>query len=308
MNRPSPPTGFTLVELLVVIAIIGVLVGLLLPAIQAAREAARRFGCANNLKQIGIAHHAYHASQRSFPAGSLMHREPDKPGAPWQAMILPQLEQGALYNELAPFENGALKTSVYAKFTTLGEFLCPSAAHATMISPNPPSHYTGVAGAGRNDQVRPMPDPGTCGNVFIDGVLYPDSDTRLADIVDGSSHTLAVGERVYFVEPWIEGSKWIGRPGPLLAVQTQCTSSTKNVVAPINADRGVHGCWLYDEECPPGAEKNVLRNNLVFGSEHPGGAQFLLADGSVHFVQENIDLDIYWDLATRNGEEPNRWE
>jgi prepilin-type processing-associated H-X9-DG protein len=221
--------------------------------------------------------------------------------------VLPQLEELALYEAIAPFEDGAV-TSLVAQETNVPVFICPSSANAPKMSDFVAvANYAGVSGAGRNGGVRKMPAPGTCGDVFTDGVFYPDSYTRMKDVTDGSSQTLAVGERRYFLEPWVEGSWWKGRAAPDHLVQTLCSASAKNVFAPINADRSVYGCWRLDRECPEGAEKNLLRNFLFFGSEHPGGAHFLLVDGSVQFLLESMDLDVYWALATRNGAETSRW-
>jgi prepilin-type N-terminal cleavage/methylation domain-containing protein/prepilin-type processing-associated H-X9-DG protein len=306
MIRHLRVAGFTLVELLVVIVIVGILLGLLLPAVQAAREAARRSQCINNLKQIGAAHHNYFATHASFPPGSFVYRLPGGAGASWHAIVLPQLEELALYKAITPFQDGAV-ASLVGQDTMVPVFTCPSAVSAPKMSDVvATTTYVGVAGAGRNGHVRKMPNPGICGDVFIDGVFYPDSDTRLQDITDGSSHTMAVGERRYFLEPWVEGSWWQGRAAPFQLVQTMCSASAKNVFAPINADRSVYGCWLFDQDCPQDTEKSVLSNYLFFGSEHPDGAQFLFADGSVQFVRDSIDLEAYWALATRNGQDTDR--
>ncbi|HEX2477020.1 MAG TPA: DUF1559 domain-containing protein [Lacipirellulaceae bacterium] len=303
MIRHLRVAGFTLVELLVVLAIIGILLGLLLPAVQAVREAARRSQCANNLKQIGAAHHNYHAVYDAFPPGSFVHRQPEGTGASWHAIVLAQLEEVALYDAITPFKHGAVTGSA-AQDTNVPVFLCPTAATATKMSEFiATTSYAGVAGA---REARVFPTPGVCGDVFVDGVFYPDSDTRLPDITDGSSHTLAVGERYYFLEPWVEGSWWQGRAAPFHFVQTMCTVSAKNVLVPINADRTVYGCWRSDKQCPEGAGRTLLRNSLFFGSGHPGGAHFLLADGSVQFLRETIDLEVYWNLAPRDGDEASR--
>jgi prepilin-type processing-associated H-X9-DG protein len=255
------------------------------------------------LKQIGAAHHNYHAAHKRFPPGSFVHRLPEGTGAPWHAIVLPYVEESALYEKITPFQDGAV-SSLIAQDTDVPVFTCPTAADTSKMSDVVAiASYAGVAGAGHNGHVLPLTNSKVCGEVFIDGVFYPDSDTRLKDITDGSSHTLAVGERNYFLEPWVEGSWWQGRGAPFRLVQTMCAVSTKNVFAPINADRAVHGCWRSDTECPEGAPSTLLRNYLFFGSAHPGGAYFLLADGSVQFLDESIDLDVYWGMATRNGEE-----
>lgn len=287
-------TGFTLVELLVVITIIGVLIGLLLPAVQSARESARRTHCTNNLKQQGLSLQQYVSSQMHFPPGARIHEEDEELGVSWCVLVLPYLEETGLYNEIQPLPNGgAQHWDVTLPIPDV--FICPSAEqqeHSALSFQF--SNYSTVAGAGRNGEVM-APDTSSCGSVYTDGILYPGSATQISAIDDGTSNTLAIGERIYFIDDWLLGCvKWGGETPNLI-----CSASAHNIRFPINAN--VY--YKFHNSAPPGARKDALFNELQFGSEHPGGAQFLFADGSVHFLSENIDFTLYQDLATRNGSE-----
>ena len=289
--------AFTLVELLVVVAIIAILVSLLLPAVQAAREAARRTQCANNLKHIGLALQAYNAANQTFPPGSELHPKSGGSGLSWHALLLPHLELAYLAERFGH--------AVTANDVEIDVLLCPSGVDAarTVLPPYSDSRstYSGVAGAGVDDQII-KDQRGECGWLYTDGILYPDSFTTSGDIQDGLSNTLAVGERVYFLEPWWEGSLWSKKfhPRKYLVI---CTFSAKNVRGPINAQLHSYPCWKKDQECPPDVQTDLCRNDLYFGSHHPGGAQFAYADGSVHFLSDAIELSTYYGMATRSGGE-----
>lgn len=292
MPRTRPTRGFTLVELLVVIAIIAILIGLLLPAVQSAREAARRAQCANHLKQIGNALHAYHSAEKEFPSGSILNPRSGGSGASWHSLLLTYLELDHVRQQFGDMANDVV----------ISTFLCPSGVDATRVLSDweSTSHYSGVAGAGRSGHV--IEDrTGSCGYTYTDGVLYPDSHTRSLDIEDGLSNTLAVGERVYFIEPWWEGSFWQGSGDPR-TYRRLCSYSAKNVHWPINEHRRRDKCWHSDEDCIE-EKKTLCRNDLFFGSEHPGGTQFTYSDGSVHFLNESLELATYQSLATRAGDE-----
>ena len=279
--------GFTLVELLVVITVISVLIALLLPAVQAAREAARRCSCSNNLKQIGLALHNYEGQHGSFPSGAHLQRNRTK-GISWRVMLLPFIEQQNLYTEIKPLPNGEAQ-NWGPRTHVVDTYLCPSAAPP---SPNllalHPSNYAGVMGAKLPHRAFISFNLGAntiCGEVYGDGVLFPNSRVRLARITDGTSKTLAVGEQLYISRDWLTGLTFEKR-FPML-----CTGATKNMTYKINTDY----------------ERSIPANNLPFASEHAGGAQFTLADGSVHFIQDSIDFTILQDLATRRGGEVDRW-
>jgi prepilin-type N-terminal cleavage/methylation domain-containing protein/prepilin-type processing-associated H-X9-DG protein len=289
--------GFTLVELLVVITIVGVLLGLLLPAVQAAREAARRAQCNNQLKQIGLALQNYHGQQGHFPTGALRHERDFDESVSWRVMILPQMEMGELYDRIDPEPNGGARDDSYDKLL-IDAYICPSAAAQDGDSTKwKLSHYTTVAGGNTNERID-LEDYG-CGDIETSGIFYIDSDTRVAEITDGTSNTLAVGERKYIFRDWLSGAVASNIPSP----GSICSGAFKNVRYPINPDHYTLGFFVGDNNAPSGAPKTMLLNDLPFASDHPGGAHFGYADGSVHFINDTIDFTIYQGLATKAGQE-----
>lgn len=309
LRRPA----FTLIELLVVIAIIAVLVALLLPAVQQAREAARRVQCTNHLKQIGLALHNYHDSHRSFPVGAFWRYDPET-GHGFLVALMPHLELNNAYEQLDlnVSQIEAPNRSIAKQVISL--FQCPSDTRETDPYPGPfpgapnfvadwpTRNYVGVTGAGRNGRVVDLEDD-HCGDYFTDGMFYPRSRRRFRDIRDGTSQTLAVGEHTYQKRNWLKGAYYWQNP------QTKvCISSAKNMRWTINADRDEVGYYVFDPDAPSGALQTILFNDLWFSSRHPGGANFLFADGSVHFVGETIDFGTLQDLATVAGQEVNEWQ
>ena len=289
--------GFTLVELLVVIAIIGVLLALLLPAVQAAREASRRTDCANKLKQMGVAIQNYHSQFGSFPPGARKHQVERELGLSWRVYVLPFLELQTTYDEINPTPEGGA-TSTEPRFQTIDAFVCPSAdpseAGANIWKA---AHYAGVSGANTNDEILDLEDV-VCGDIDLNGVFFPESHTPVGEITDGTSNTFAIGERIYVFRDWLSGSTW--RDGSPMRI---CTGSSKNVHFPINADPERFGYFAGDFDAPPGAKRTMLLNELQFASEHPGGAPFCYADGSVHFEQDAIDFTLLQAMATIDGGE-----
>ncbi|MGL4513010.1 MAG: DUF1559 domain-containing protein [Lacipirellulaceae bacterium] len=300
MTRTPRRPAFTLVELLVVVSIVGVLVALLLPAVQSAREASRRSACANNLHQLAVAAAAYESREGLLPPGSRLHERRASEGVGWRVLILPELEEGDLYDAIGPRDDGGFDN----KEPVAGlphVFTCPSA-------PAPPgefggwgwSSYDGVAGAGTSEGgIRDLKNT-IYGDVFEDGLYYPESRVRHAQIVDGSSHTLAVGERAYrdWISQWVVGAIWTGGSN---RIEEIAMHATRNVRYPLGGPPEAFGYFARDPDLPAGTTATLLRNDLYFGSHHPGGAHFALADGAAQFFSEGIDVNLYRDMATRHG-------
>lgn len=307
-SKRNRTTGFTLVELLVVIAIIGILVGLLLPAVQAAREAARRMSCSNNMKQLGLAMHNYHDTFRVFPYGW------DTRGASWSTHILPQIEQGNVYSTLIFQESGPGNWGTdgspneAASGTYIATYRCPSMAlpeHVDNqgIPERVPASYRGNAGSeASSDDTSTIVIAGSKGleNIDQDGIFYACSRTKFRDILDGTSHTLMIGESYTdpdFVKDGQGMDHWyIGAPQTDPCRCDGGTGGTEfsevvgTTIAPINARRtnpALHGRLM----------------ELSFGSYHIGGAQFVRCDGSVSFITDSIDMEIYMGLGSRDGRE-----
>lgn len=298
---PRRVRGFTLIELLVVIAIIGLLIALLLPAVQAAREAARRTQCVNNLKQIGLALQNYHDTVGGvFPPGYLSNFDAlgndTGPGWGWAAMLLPQIEQTPLFNSInfnIVIEEPANLTS---RLPNVNAFLCPSDPTANVywavnrdaatgalrqnICQVAPSNYVGMYGNG---------EPGPSG----DGLFFRNGRVGLRDVTDGTAHTIAVGERSHRLGE----ATWVG-------------SVTNAVMFPIDNDNigrfrteTSSGMVLghVGEGVGPGDRRGDV--NQFFSLHSGGGVNFLFADGHVAFLKSTTNYQTYKALATRAGGE-----
>ena len=279
----EPPTAgrrpaFTLVELLVVIAIIGILIALMLPAVQMAREAARRMQCKNNLKQIGLAMHNYNDSHESFPAGYIA-VDVDYEEWGWPIFIMPYMELTTLYNELRPNQlrlNQVIATTNGQRLlqAPLEGFRCPSDSTEDTL-PRTLRHFDGV-GAPSGFEPGSSNYMGVCGlfdradGSKNNGMLYGNSAVKIADIPDGTSSTFLVGER----DVRCGAGAWCGNRNPMGVSDLGAYYVQGRISIKLN-----HPDNSGADSCREG-----------FGSAHSGGGNFLMCDGSVHFISETIDF------------------
>ncbi len=300
--------AFTLIELLVVIAIIGILVALLLPAVQQAREAARRSQCRNNMHNIGLALHNYHDKHTRFPYGW------DQRGMTWTGHILPEIDQGPLFNTLIFQESGPgnwdddTSPNETACETIIPVFRCPSMPLSNQMDYNNinqrvPCSYRGSSGSrASSDDASAIVIPGSISleSLGQNGIFYACSSIRFRDITDGNSTTILVGESMTdpgFTKDGQGMDYWyIGNP------QSD----------PCNCDGGTGGTEFSENVGSTIARMNArtleptmsgVLMELTFGSYHEGGALFLMCDGSVRFINENVDADLYLGLGSRNANE-----
>jgi len=324
--------GFTLIELLVVIAIIAVLIALLLPAVQSAREAARRAQCVNNLKQMGIALHGYHDAIGCFPPASYS-------WSPWDVSnncanqnrshglftyILPYVEQQAVHNAVnfnfaVGISNAGTQYGVQPGFiqttalsTFVSSYFCPSDSLRTQdttgndsFCPYSPGSYG--ANCGTWDTIHFFACPSY---LETNGAFSRDFIYRTADIVDGTSGTMFVGETSRFINDpetffgfWNRVTSFSGRKFPTtnrpqgLGLATPRPNANLLVpdppkILPIEA-------WLDPAQSPLAIEAG----QFGFRSHHPGGLNFLFGDGAVKWIKNSINIQVYRNLSTRAGNE-----
>ena len=330
---PSSRRGFTLIELLVVIAIIAVLIALLLPAVQAAREAARRAQCVNNLKQIGLAIHNYHSANNVFPMSNTVAasatNNPNQEWGTWsaQALMLGYMEQTAIYNAInfswTNWWGTGSPINATAFNTNINSYLCPSDGFAGTNNNN--SYYASL---------------GTTLNVWTPdatGVFAHRAAYGVRDITDGTSNTVAFGEALVGSskpqERWrgavtgVNGTQgglfdaWQNQTGVMSDLQL-CTqawqsggqyttnrgwrwgagspgiSSFHTIVPPNSLTYQWSGCRYGCGGC--GIDFGNIINST---SNHSGGANFGMADGSVKFIKGSISMNTYWALGTKDGGE-----
>lgn len=306
-------SGFTLIELLVVIAIIAILIALLLPAVQQAREAARRTQCRNNLKQMGLACHNYESTFNGFPPGGIVSYAPtavvtatnfctvgqDRTQAPWTVMILPYIDEANLYAQFNFSKRFTGSSNIPGDAPNdvlfrrqMPKYQCPSDLEISGLNNG---NYLGVQGGGP-----PVSTPVVAGSApcstqagtrvfFQSGCIFMNSQVRHRDITDGTTNTFLIGESRYMPTPamrtdgfhsgWSSGLK----ADSAFAVPLTFTGA----VLGINAQK----------ECRPGVADCFNFVSRLFGSRHVGGCHFGMADGSVQFVSENVDINLYRQSA-----------
>jgi hypothetical protein len=296
--------AFNTIELLVVIAIIAAVVGLLAPAIHRARELARRVQCTSNLHQIALGLHNYHEVVGMFPPGYISLTQDDEPtgreigpGWGWAAMSLYQLDCGDLFDaanfSLPTWHASAMKV----RSTRMGVVRCPEGGDPQPITINDDSgrmlvvdlarsHYVGVAG-----QLSPAAFPAQ-----NNGIFYRNSTVGFRDIADGASTTLMIGERSQNVA----NATWVGMiPGGLSCTNPtwpiqECASSSALILGHTGPSPDAPGIY------PPNSPTASVAN---FSSRHPGGSFFAFGDGSVRFIKDAVNPQVFSDLATRAGGE-----
>lgn len=315
MRRLRRTRGFTLIELLVVIAIIAILIALLLPAVQQAREAARRTQCKNNMKQLGLALHNYHDVYKTFPPGYIAEQRTANTGTftrdfsywGWSAFILPYIDQAPLFDGLNvgnvllddiattpdPVRLVLLKTPMPA-------FRCPSdvgpnlnVGRTLTFSGNNSTEATSTSnyvgnnrsrGISRNDQkVR-------------GGVFWQNSRCKIRDITDGTTNTIMVGERRWKTID-INGVTRLARAGNVFGIPAANYGNRGR--SAVLGDGGPKINYNFN---------NNARTRRAYSSLHTGGAQFLLCDGSVRFVSENVDSDAGANRYMMNNAVNSVWE
>jgi prepilin-type processing-associated H-X9-DG protein len=284
-----------LLELLVVIAIIGILIALLLPAVQAAREAARRASCTNSLKQIGVALHLYHDSQKVLPPGWMaVHPNTGqpywlgRPGWGWAALTLPYIEQENLQKGLVRFGLPITDpANDAARVAPIATFRCPSDTGGKTFGmpagsppmPNYAAGYTPLEFASANYVAvfgsTTMMAVYSMGTATANGSFVFQQGSRFADITDGLSQTFLAGERHSSQFP----TTWLGVVAGAAHSPARIVGVAKT--SPNSASGAMH----------------------AFSSRHPGGANFAAADGSVRFIADTIETPVFQAVATRAGNE-----
>jgi prepilin-type N-terminal cleavage/methylation domain-containing protein/prepilin-type processing-associated H-X9-DG protein len=319
-RRRRDERGFTLIEVLVVIAIVGLLVALLLPAAQAAREAARRARCVNNLKQIGIALHGYHDALGVLPFGE----GPDGWNN-WSAhvMLLPYLEQGALFNAINFVDWAAAPgndMNATAQNARLDVLLCPSDLDR-LTAPQGHANYCTNAGTDHDLATKGPPS-----GLFAQ-VPYSPSPVRFQDVTDGLGATAALGERVKGLgngsdvyDPLTPSSALVeahGLRAATPAYYSACLQTAPTPGTPLHLNRDIGGMgayWFYgggtstryNHIMPPNTwscGSGQTDGAYTASSRHPGVVNVLLADGSARAVRQTIAVGVWWALGTRAGGE-----
>lgn len=305
-SRDQRPLGFTLVELLVVIAIIGILIAMLLPAVQSAREAARRKQCANNLKQFGLGVQNYYSAKKSFPISEGW-SDQGRSGSGWILNVLPFVEQQAIYDQFQPYlkrvmfngsvEDGILNVNCRTALKTpLPILRCPSDQESPLTSKTQyqigrltayevaVTNYKGVSGTGIACRLTQ-----NCDGVFWCSTFM--KPIKFSAITDGSNHTMIIGEDMPSQNA--HSAAYYGN-GDYCSTVPLYLEEINNLTAMFNI--------IYR---PP--KPTAWQEVMTFRSSHPNGAQFCMADGSVHFINDTINNAVFKSLGTKAKGESLRW-
>ena len=300
MARKTRKLGFTLVELLVAISIIGVLTGLLLPAVQAAREAARRFQCLNNLKQIGLGLTNYESTFRSLPAASL--RPPglqdngrDIPRVNWAISILPNMEQSNVYATFDSRVSINLAVNERLRTARINTYLCPS-------DPSSGVEFEPLLGS-RYARGNYAANYGTAswGIQFwkesrYRGVMGQNTWMKLAQITDGLSNTIAVGEVLAHPNRTDNRGVWAFHAPGASTIGLDCDVKCQGINGDLTRE-WIPYCAAVDTRFPCSPQNNGM-SNAGPRSKHPAGANFVRCDGSTRFFGDNTDVQILVALFT----------
>ena len=314
--------GFTLVELLVVIAIIGILIGMLLPAVQQVREAARRIQCGNQMRQLSLAMHNYESAFGSFPPGNKTAEITgtgirdqsfddvrERPSLNWQACILPYIEQAPLFDRVNDITNNLTNPSLVhgneeIVMTVIPNLICPSCPMDDLNPIRPDAwdddskdpakcNYIGIWGTevnGNSDYNQLAADETRWDPSTYSGILFINSEVEFGEIQDGTSNTFVIAER----------------DGASIGVNTRAAATWCT---------GNRAQWANQCLGPVSQQLNYIINTVednraaqwnAISSQHPGGANFGRADGSVEYVVDTIDGDVYEEYGTKAGGEVNR--